>query len=74
MTHVQRLEYQREYYRTHKEQYKAYAKKVQKKRQAYNRKYYRENKWKWEEFYIPRAIVKAAKKQEAQNDNPASMR
>ena len=64
MTHVQRLEYQREYYYTHKEQYKAYAKKNKKKIQAYNKKYYRENKWKWEEVYIPRQIVKQAKKQE----------
>ncbi len=65
MTHVQRLEYQREYYRTHKEQYKAYARKNKKKIQAYNKKYYRANKWKWEENYIPRQIVKQAKKQEA---------
>lgn len=64
MTHLQKLEYQREYYRTHKEQAKAYARKNQKKIQSYNKKYYRENKWKWEEFYIPRQIVKQAKKQE----------
>ena len=40
------------------------AKKNKKKIQAYNKKYYRENKWKWEENYIPRQIVKQAKKQE----------
>lgn len=64
MTHVQRLEYQRNYYYTHKEQAKAYYERTKKKRQAYNKKYYRENKWKWEEFYIPRQIVKQAKKLE----------
>lgn len=64
MTHVQRLEYQRNYYYTHKEQAKAYYQKTKKKRQAYNKKYYRENKWKWEEFYTPRAIAKEAKKLE----------
>ena len=64
MTHVQRLEYQRNYYRTHKEQAKAYYEKTKKKRQAYNKKYYRQNKWKWDEIYIPRQIVKQAKKQE----------
>lgn len=64
MTHVQRLEYQRNYYYTHKEQAKAYYKKTKKKRQAYNKKYYQENKWKWEEFYTPRAMLKAAKEQE----------
>lgn len=69
MTHAQRLEYQRNYYYTHKEQYKAYAKKNKKKIQAYNKKYYRENKWKWEEVYIPRQIVKQAKKQEVSNES-----
>lgn len=64
MTHVQRLEYQRNYYRTHKEQAKAYYEKTKKKHQVYNKRYYRENKWKWEEIYIPRQIVKQAKEQE----------
>lgn len=64
MTHLQRLEYQRNYYRTHKAEAKAYYEKVKDKRKAYNKRYYRENKWKWEEIYIPRGIVRDAKKQE----------
>lgn len=64
MTHLQRLEYQREYNRKHKEQHKAYYQKNKERFNAYSRKYYKENKWKWDEIYLPRGIVKAAKKQE----------
>jgi hypothetical protein len=66
MTHLQRLEYQRKYNQAHKEQRKAYYEKNREKYNAYNRKYYRENKNLWEEFYSPRAIVKAARKEEAE--------
>lgn len=60
MTHQQRLEYQREYYRTHKEQAKAYYERNKAKYKKYSREYYQDYKWKWEDFYIPRAIKKAA--------------
>ena len=61
MTHYQKLEYQRRYNAEHKEQLKAYYLKNKKKINAYSKKYYKENKWKWEDFYIPRAIIKGAK-------------
>ena len=64
MTHLQRLEYQRKYAATHKEQSKAYYQKNKKRINAYSRKYYKENKFMWEEFYTPRAIIKAARKEE----------
>ncbi len=55
-------EKRREYYKTHKEQEKTYRIKNREKLIAYNKKYYKENKWRWEEFYIPQAIIKGAKK------------
>ena len=61
MTHLKRMEYQREYYRTHKAEARAYYKKNRARYIAYSRKYYREHKAMWEDFYTPRAIVKAAK-------------
>ena len=64
MTHAQRLQYQREYYYAHKEQAKAYYQKNREKKRAYNKKYYKENKFMWEDFYIPRAIAKEEKKLE----------
>jgi len=62
MTHLQRLEYQREYNRTHKEERKAYYEKNRDKYRAYCKKYYQENKDLWEDFYRPRAIIRGAKK------------
>ena len=64
MTHAQRLQYQREYYRTHKEQAKAYYQKNREKKLAYNKKYYKENKFMWEDFYTPRQKIRDAKKLE----------
>lgn len=61
MTRLQRIEYQREYYSTHKAEARAYHQKNREKRNAYSRQYYKQNKWKWEDFYSPRAIVKGAK-------------
>lgn len=61
MTHQQRLEYQREYNRTHKEQRKAYYEKNKEKYHAYCRRYYRKNKWLWEDFYNIKAITKEGK-------------
>lgn len=63
MTHLQRLEYQREYYRTHKAEQHAYYMKNREKSKAYHKKYYRENKWRWEDFYKPRAIIKGAREE-----------
>ena len=61
MTHYQRLEYQREYNKTHKEQAKRYYEKNREKYNAYSRNYYKKNKTKWIDIYLPRAIVKGAK-------------
>lgn len=61
MTHYQKLEYQRRYNAEHKEQIKAYYQKNKEKINAYCKKYYRENKWRWEDFYRPREIIKSAK-------------
>lgn len=58
MTHLQRLEYQREYNRKHKAERKAYYQKNKEKINAYSRKYYRKNKWLWEDIYNVRAIIK----------------
>ena len=57
MTHLQRLEYQREYNRKHKAERKAYYQKNKEKINAYSRKYYRENKWLWEDFYNIKKIT-----------------
>ena len=62
MTHLQKLEYQREYYRTHKEQQLTYQKKYRQRNADYHKRYYRENKWKWEDFYHPRQKIKEANK------------
>lgn len=69
MTHLQRLEYQREYHRTHKKQAKAYYERNRDKYKKYCREYYQDNKWKWEDFYRPRAIRKGADEIKA-NNNP----
>ena len=62
MTHAQRLQYQREYYRTHKAEAQAYYQKNREKKKEYNWKYYRKNKFMWKEVYTPRAELKAIKK------------
>jgi len=59
--HYRLVLYTREYIRTHKEERKAYYQKNKEKINAYSKKYYREHKDKWQEIYIPRAIVKGAK-------------
>ena len=69
MTHIQKLEYQRKYHRTHKEQAKAYYQKNKERINAYSRKYYRENKFMWEDIYTPRAIRKGADEIKT-NNNP----
>ena len=51
-------EKRREYYKTHKEQEKTYYESHKDKINSYCRKYYRKNKWKWEDFYTPRARKK----------------
>ena len=63
MTEEERKIYRREYYKTHKEQEKAYREANREKYMAYNKKYYRENKDLWQDFYIPRAIIKGARGQ-----------
>jgi len=69
MTHLQKIEYQREYYRTHKEQAKAYYEKNREKYKKYFHKYYKDNKWRWEDFYTPRAIRKGADEIKANNNS-----
>lgn len=56
-----RREYQKEYYRTHKEQCKAYYRKNAEKYKKYGKKYYRENKWRWQDFHNIRQIIREAK-------------
>lgn len=62
MTHLQRVEYQREYNKSHKEQLREYYDKNKAKINAYSRKYYRRNKWRWED-YNAKQIVKEAREE-----------
>lgn len=62
MTHLQKIQYQREYWRTYKEQAREYYRKNRDKINAYSRKYYRQNKWRWED-YNARQIVKEAREE-----------
>ena len=71
MTHLQRLEYQREWHRKHKEHNKQYYEQNKERIKAYCRQYYKDNKWKWEDFYRPRAIRKGADEIKT-NNNPTS--
>lgn len=59
--HYKILEYQRNYHRNHREKDKAYYQKNREKYRAYSREYYKDCRWKWEEIYRPRQIVKKAK-------------
>lgn len=65
MTHYQKLEYQRQYHKEHREQEKAYYEANREKYNEYCRNYYRKNKMMWKEVYSPeaqiRAIIKGAK-------------
>ena len=54
MTHYQRLEYQRQYHKEHREQEKAYYEANREKYNSYCRNYYQENKWRWEIKYRPK--------------------
>lgn len=60
MTHLQRLEYQREYNKTHKEERKQYYSKNKARINAYSKKYYRQNKWRWQDIYNVRQIIREA--------------
>lgn len=53
-------QYQRGYHRKHIEERKAYYQKNKDKIKKYCREYYQDNKWKWEDLYRPRAVVKGA--------------
>lgn len=59
MTHYQRLEYQRQYHKEHREQEKAYYEANRKKYNEYCRNYYKQNKWRWEDYRV-KAIIKGA--------------
>lgn len=55
---------QRKYYHKHKDKARAYYEKNKERINAYSREYYHDCKWKWEDFYRPRAIIKAAKEKQ----------